>query len=224
MYIGEIYLEDMLQMNRLEEFYGFYPKEDYEKHFQGIVRLYNEGKYLLLAKTLGVMFEPTLNYLINYGKERPAFLRQLVKDETSDELLAHFAVAMILDTQEDCLIIHGDTQVVENLNYFEFHELDDRDNMRGYYNFLELPEMNKEHVSIAELHETLKSTFTQADPFDHKTILEKVLSSDDYHEIADGVKELKDALQQDKDNKELSEAVHQAFTYQLNKQEKMENY
>ena len=175
MYIGEIYLEDMLQMNSLEEFYGFYPKEDYEKHFKGIVRLYNEGKYLLLAKTLGVMFEPTLNYLVNYGKERPAFLKQLVKDETLDELLAHFAVAMILDTQEDCLIMHGDTQVVENLNYFEFHELDDRENVRAYFEFVELPETNS--PSIGQLHNELKDTLKEKQISPHSLIhkLDKAL-------------------------------------------------
>lgn len=100
------------------------------------------------------MFVPTLNYLAVYGKERPEFLRQLVKDQTSDELLAYFAVAMILDTQEDCLIIYGDIQVVENLNYFEFHELDDRENVRVYFEFVGLPTIN--NTSIGQLHNELK--------------------------------------------------------------------
>lgn len=72
--------------------------------------------------------------------------------------------------------------------------------------------------SISELHEELKSTFIQTDPFDYETVLEKVLRSDDYHEIAEGTNKLKDALQKDEDNKELSDAVYQAFTYQLSKQ------
>jgi len=115
------------------------------------------GKYRLLAKTLGVLFEPTLNYLVDYGKTRTPFLAQLVKNETSDEILAHLAVAMILDSyEEDRLVVHGDAEVIENLNYFEFHELDDRENMKAYFEFVELPEIN--NTSIGQLHNELKET------------------------------------------------------------------
>ena len=36
--------------------------------------------------------------------------------------------------------MHGDAEVIENLNYFEFHELDDRENVRAYFEFVELPD------------------------------------------------------------------------------------
>ena len=157
MYISEIHLEEMFQMNSTEGFYEFYPKEEYQKIFHGINHLYDEGKYRLLAKQLGVLFEPTLNYLVDYGKARTPFLNQLVKSETSDEILAHLAVAMILDSyEEDRLVVHGDVEVIENLNYFEFHELDDRENMRAYFEFVELPEVN--NISIGQLHSDFKNT------------------------------------------------------------------
>ncbi len=75
-----------------------------------------------------------------------------------------------------------------------------------------------ETKSISELHESLKNTFTQTDPFDYEIILDKVLHSNDYHEIEEGTRRLKDELQKDEDNKDLAEAVYQAFTYQLSKQ------
>jgi len=157
MYIDEVYLEDMFQMSTVKGFYEFYPKEEYQTHFEGIKKLYHEGKYRRLAKQLGVLFEPTLNYLIDYGKARTPFLNQLVKSETSDEILAHLAVAMIFDShEEDRLVVHGDAGVIENLNYFEFHELDDRENVRAYFEFVDLPEVN--NPSIGQLHNELKET------------------------------------------------------------------
>jgi len=143
MYISEIHLEEMFQMNSIEGFYEFYLKKEYQEHFEGIKKLYYDGKYRLLAKQLGVMFEPTLNYLVNYGKGRTPFLNALVKSETPDDVLAHLAVAMILDSYEEGrLVMHGDPEVIENLNYLEFHEFDDRENVREYYEFVELPESN----------------------------------------------------------------------------------
>lgn len=141
MFIGEFYIEDMFPMETVQGFYEFYSKKQFEKQFEGIKRLYNEDKYRLLAKQLGVMFEPTLNYLVDYNKPRTPFLNSIAKKETSDEILAHFAVAMILDAySEGNLFVYGDTEVVEDLNYFEFHELDDRESVRAYYGFVELPE------------------------------------------------------------------------------------
>ncbi len=141
MYIGEHYLEEMFDMKSAKGFYKYYPKKEFEKNFEGIKKLYNDGKYRLLAKQLGILFEPTLNYLLGYNKPRTPLLNSLVKKETSDEVLAHLAVAFILNAYtEDTLFVHGDTQVVENLNYLEFHELDDRENVQAYYEFVELPE------------------------------------------------------------------------------------
>ena len=155
MYISEIYLEDMFQMNSVEDFYEFYPKEEYQSSFDGIKKLYDEGKYRFLAKQLGVLFDPTLNYLVDYGKARTSLLNQLVKKETTDEILAHLAVAMILDSYEESkLVIHGDAEVIEDLNYFEFHELDNRENVRAYFEFVELPGIN--NPSIGQLHNEVK--------------------------------------------------------------------
>ena len=162
MYISEIHLEEMFQMNSTEGFYEFYPKEEYQKIFHGINHLYSEGKYRLLAKQLGVLFEPTLNYLVDYGKARRPLLKQLVKSETSDEILAHFAVAMILDSYEEGrLVVHGDAEVIENLNYFEFHELDDRENVRAYYEFVE---SDIDNSTIGQLHNELKNTPEEKQP------------------------------------------------------------
>jgi hypothetical protein len=140
MYISEHYLEEMFDMKSAKGFYKYYPKKEFQKNFEGIKKLYNDGKYRLLAKQLGILFEPTLNYLAGYNKPRTPLLNSLVKKETSDEVLAHLAVAFILNAYtEDTLFVHGDTQVVENLNYLEFHELDDRENVWAYYEFVELP-------------------------------------------------------------------------------------
>ena len=155
MYISEIYLEEMFQMNSTEGFYEFYPKEEYQKIFDGIKHLYHDGKYRLLAKQLGVLFEPTLNYLLDYGESRTTLLNQLVKRETSDEILAHLAVAMILDSYEEGrLVLHGDAEVIEDLNYFEFHEKDDQENVRAYFDFVEFPGIN--NPSIGQLHNEVK--------------------------------------------------------------------
>ncbi|MEA1953068.1 MAG: leucine-rich repeat domain-containing protein [Campylobacterota bacterium] len=140
MYINENYLEEMFQINSVEDFYTLYPKEEYKQSFESLKKHYHEGKCRLLAKQLGILFEPTFNYLVGYGKTRSAFLNQLVKSKTSDELLAHLAVTMILNSynDDDRLIIHSDPEVIEDLNYFEFHELDDRENVKAYYELIEL--------------------------------------------------------------------------------------
>ena len=164
MYISEIYLEEMFQMDSIESFYEFYPKKAYQTHFKGIKTLYHDGKYVLLAKQLGVLFEPTLNYLVNYDKARSPLLTQLVKSETTDELLAHLAVAMILDSYEEGnFVMHGDAEVIENLNYFEFHELDDRENVRAYFEFIELPDVAGTSCNIT-LHQ-MKTLWQWADKF-----------------------------------------------------------
>ena len=158
MYIGERYLEEMFDMKSAKGFYKYYPKKEFQKNFEGIKKLYHEGRYRLLAKQLGILFEPTLNYLVDYGKPRTPFLNSLVTKETSDEILAHLAVAFIIDAYtEDTLFVYGDTEVVENLNYFEFHELDDRENVRAYYEFVELPS------SMAQREEWLERLWQWAD-------------------------------------------------------------
>ena len=55
MYISEHYLEEMFDMKSAKEFYKYYPKKEFEKNFEGIKKLYNDGKYRLLAKQLGIL-------------------------------------------------------------------------------------------------------------------------------------------------------------------------
>jgi hypothetical protein len=164
MYINEIHLEEMFSMENVEGFYEFYPKEEYQTHFKGIKNLYHEGKYVLLAKQLGVLFEPTLNYLVDFDKARSPLLNQLVKKETTDEVLAYLAVAMILDSYEDgSFIMYGDVEVIENLNYFEFHELDDRENVKAYFEFIELPDAGDNSFTITLIQ--MKTLWQWADKF-----------------------------------------------------------
>ena len=61
MYISEIHLEDMFQMNSTEGFYEFYPKKEYQTHFEGIKNLYHDGKYL---NSIAPLFLDVLYFII----------------------------------------------------------------------------------------------------------------------------------------------------------------
>jgi hypothetical protein len=140
MYISEKYIEEQFDIDGLDMFYDIYSKEEYEEAFENIKRSFKLRKYELLFKQLGIMFAPTMNYLLDLDIEREDLLKMITKDDTSDEILAYLTITMIKSFQDDetTMIIHGDAQVTENLNYFEFHELDDRENIEGWYKFQDI--------------------------------------------------------------------------------------
>lgn len=116
----------MLQINKetkkvlagINDFSEHFTDDEFKKWIELVASRHDEASNRL-KKVLGVAYVPTVNYATQGTVERPEIINKVGLGDKSDEYIA--SLAFLLYKQED-FKNHGDEEVTEDLNYFEFED------------------------------------------------------------------------------------------------------